>query len=91
MTTLQSLTNLKFYVLYIAPVDTNPFISYLAMLCPSILNMEVRILRELSEDSEGAMNFESGDGPAFVKRFFDYKDQMRELKVSNGDSVREIY
>ncbi|KAG8986958.1 hypothetical protein FRB94_002349, partial [Tulasnella sp. JGI-2019a] len=83
---LSSLTNLQFYVLYIAPVDIDPFISYLAALCPNVLKIGVSILRKLSGDRENARDFVSGDGPAFVKRFFNYKDGLKGSKTSDKES-----
>ncbi|KAG8986959.1 hypothetical protein FRB94_002350 [Tulasnella sp. JGI-2019a] len=79
-TALLSLTDLQFYVLYIALADIDPFVSYLARLCPNILNIVVGILRELSRDREDAR---LGDGAAFVRRFFDYKDGLKGLRVSD--------
>ncbi|KAG9023819.1 hypothetical protein FRB95_012464 [Tulasnella sp. JGI-2019a] len=86
LVTLPSLADLRIYLLYIAPADIDPFISYLAALCPNILC-------EISEDAEDgdSTRFVSGDGPAFVKRFFGYNDQIRVLKVSDGDPSEESH
>ncbi|KAG8991399.1 hypothetical protein FRB94_012536 [Tulasnella sp. JGI-2019a] len=87
---LPSLTHVKFQVLYIAPVDINAFVSYLAMLCPNILCMEVDVLNELQEDLGEGVEYVQGKGRTFVKRFFHYVNQIRESKGFDGHSVQGI-
>ncbi|KAG9015368.1 hypothetical protein FRB93_013068 [Tulasnella sp. JGI-2019a] len=88
---LQSLTYLELPVLYITPVDIDAFIKNLAMLCPNLLNIKVGILRELPGVVAKGMEFALGDSPAFVERFFTYKDAIRGSKVSYEDSHQEIH
>ncbi|KAG8984297.1 hypothetical protein FRB94_004893, partial [Tulasnella sp. JGI-2019a] len=66
-TQLRTLTTLRFRSLHIRSLDTETFFSYLVILCPNIHNMEIDFPRETPED------WAPGSGPAFVKRFFDYK------------------
>ncbi|KAG8980308.1 hypothetical protein FRB94_010112 [Tulasnella sp. JGI-2019a] len=68
-----SLANLEFKVLCIQPAAIDPFISYLAILCPNIRNMSVENLLERVEGEAGKPMKIGGNGRAFVKRFFDYK------------------
>ncbi|KAG8994097.1 hypothetical protein FRB94_010113 [Tulasnella sp. JGI-2019a] len=70
---ITSLTSLSFKVLCIQPAAIDPFISYLAILCPNIRNMSVEYFLELVEAEGGKMARVYGYDRAFVKRFFDYK------------------
>ncbi|KAG8980309.1 hypothetical protein FRB95_009026 [Tulasnella sp. JGI-2019a] len=74
---IPSLANLEFKVLCIEPAAIDPFIRYLAILCPNIRNMSVENLLELMEVEGGKVTKIGGNARAFVKRFFDYKGRGR--------------
>ncbi|KAG8869569.1 hypothetical protein FRB97_001028 [Tulasnella sp. 331] len=82
---LRSLSSLTFEFLYIQATARDPFISYLAMLCPNVHDLRVHELRESYNDRSGLRDM-TEDAAAFVRRFFYYSEGGFE---DDEDSVVE--
>ncbi|KAG9024303.1 hypothetical protein FRB95_011700 [Tulasnella sp. JGI-2019a] len=88
---LRSLINLTFLALYIRQADIDPFVSYLAILFPNVQSIEVEVLSEVPDDWVVGMDLVPGNSRAFVDRFFDYRNRIRESQISEGDLIEEAH
>ncbi|KAG9002406.1 hypothetical protein FRB93_011523 [Tulasnella sp. JGI-2019a] len=78
VTPLKSLTALRLEILSVQPIAISPVANYLAVLCPNVRQLDIKTLCELPPNHPaGYPHYVLGDIPAFVKMFFDYKDQTR--------------